>query len=617
MVPAFRAPLALAAVLSLLCACPGEETSGGGTETDMGTSTSSGESTADPDSTGADASGTGEPAGTQLVPCDPLIEEACEEGICAGHPMAGFYCRPSCSSMAEPGTPCGSDDQCLPVQPGAEQTACFDLRECEPATGAGCMVEAGDSCVVVGLDPLLTSCVPAADAGAGQACTAAGILDCGPGFGCLGADVEAGIDGECTGWCEVSGALPPGCVGCVEVVPGLGTCAECSVADDDCPAGTQCQLANELLGGACIEVGAGGPGAPCAPLDPANSCLDGLLCVPFEGDQPICLPACDPSNPMCLGEGESCVDLDLLVPGAPPDAAGVCLDVGLALCDPMAEPSGCAEGENCLDIGGGLGICGAICDPVMGDTACEGNAACFPTDGSAVNGAPFAEGNGACGADCITDAQCGGGTCLHLDGLTVDGLCGTTCTPGAPGGCGAGEGCVATPEDPAVGACMPFGNPCTLGNLGECGGGLACIPMEGRLQFGICLPSCFAHNPVACGGMPTTCHPKTDPLWHEGTCVGSDPPCSLIADDCGPGQACSVVGGGPIGGQAFLCDDAGPLGEGDDCSMDEEGCGAGVGCFGGVCAAWCDPLADACVTGTCTDVGIGFYLPPNTIGACL
>jgi hypothetical protein len=329
----------------------------------------------------------------------------------------------------------------------------------------------------------------------------------------------------------------------------------------------------------------------------------------------VCVEPCDPASPMCTGEGESCVDLDVLDPGAPSGQLGVCLAVGATICDPDMMPSTCDAGQNCLDVGGGIGICGETCDPSAGSMACDGNFACFPSDGTDISFAPFAEGNGACGAGCTSDAECGGGTCLHLDGIEADGLCGATCAPGM-GGCGPGQSCVATPEDPMVGACMAGGNVCNLGNIGECGGG-ACVPMEGNMSVGICLPACFEQDPAACGGMPDLCQVKTDPFWHEGTCVGGGEPCSLVADDCGPGRECGIVGGSAFGGQALLCDDAGPLGEGDACDPGDDQCGAGVGCIGGTCRVWCDPMAPACVTGACTDLSLGLYLPAGTIGACL
>ncbi|MEM9455177.1 MAG: hypothetical protein AAGF11_13430 [Myxococcota bacterium] len=580
-----------------------------------------GDPTGDPtglDSTGTDGS-TGEPAGMEPTPCDPEAEEPCDQGECAGSPLGGTYCRPGCSSSAEPGTPCGADDVCLPVAPGRTDTACYDVAECNVVTGEGCNLDAGEQCVVVSLDPLYTACVPGGDAGVGQACEPVGMLDCGSGLTCLGSDPEAGIDGQCTPWCEPGGALPDDCPVCLALGDSIGICSECGVLDDACPDGTQCQLANELLGGACVGVGDGGLGAPCSALDEGQSCLEGLLCVELgveEVEGAVCIEPCDPIRPACTIEGQSCLDLSALDPGVPSGQLGVCLDAGVTLCDPMLEPSTCAPGDNCLDVGDGIGICGATCDPAQGAMACEGNFACFPSDGSQISFGPFVEGNGACGVGCTTDAECGGATCLHLDGLAAQGVCGATCTPGMPGTCGVGQACVATPEDPMVGACVAGGNNCNPTNLGDCAGG-ACIPLEGEALIGICMPSCFEQDPIACGGMPAQCISKTDPFWHEGTCVGGGEPCSLVEDDCGPGQACEILGGSAFGGQALLCDDAGLLGEGDACTPDDDQCGAGVGCIGGVCRAWCDPLAPACAVGVCTDVSVGFYLPTNTLGVCL
>ncbi len=614
--------LGLASMLTTLSGCPGDDGSGSGTGTDTDVATgdtgTTGDVTGGLDSTGDDSGSTGEPAGVELMPCDPTAEMPCDQGECAGHPMSGFYCRPRCSGMAEPGTPCGSDDVCLPTTPGSMETACYDVQECDFVTGDGCNLDAGDSCVVVAFEPLQTACVPTGNTAAGDGCDPPGMLDCGPGLACLGGDLDTGAQGLCTGWCEPDGALPPNCPACIALGEQVGTCSECGVLGDDCPDGAQCQLANELLGGECVDYGPGGLGAPCEPLDPAESCQEGLLCADLDGDEeggPVCLQPCDPANPVCTGEGESCLDISLLEPEAPSGELGVCLAVGVMVCDPMAEPSTCAPGDNCLDLGG-IGICGATCDPADGTMACDPNFACFPSDGTDINFGPFTEGNGACGAGCSSDIDCGGQTCLLLDGIESDGLCGTTCTPGAPGTCAGGETCVATPGDPMIGACMPGGNNCNPTNIGDCGAA-ACVPLEGEMLIGICVASCFEQDPVACGGMPSMCQSKTDPIWHEGTCVGGGPPCSLVEDDCGPGRACGVVGGGPFGGQAFLCDDAGPLGEGGDCSGDDSACGAGVGCIGGVCREWCDPMAPVCGSGSCTDVSLGFYLPAGTIGACL
>lgn len=612
--------LGLATLFLCLCGCPGDDAGGGG-GTETGTGTGTGTATDDGlDSTGDGTAETGEPAGVQLVPCDPLAESACEEGVCAGHPISGFYCRSGCSSMAVEGTPCGADDVCLPVRPAEAQTACFDVLACDLPSGEGCNLAAGDSCVAVSLEPLRTACVPAGDAGTGQACAPAGMIECGPGLACLGSDLDTSTAGVCTGWCEPGASLPDDCDACAALNDEIGTCSECTILDDTCPADAQCQLVNELLGGVCVGLGPGGPGSPCSPLDAAQSCQEGLLCVDLDAadeGEAICLSSCDPASPMCAGEGESCLDVGVFVPGAPSGQLGVCLAVGVELCDPMARPTGCPAGDSCFDVGGGLGICGASCDPAQGEAACMvDNTACFPTEGSQIDVGPFVEGNGACGLGCSTDLECGGDTCLHLDGLETSGLCGATCTPGMPGTCSPGESCVATPEDGGVGACMVGGTTCNPNNLGQCAGG-ACIPMEGEINVGMCLPSCFGQDPNACGGAPAMCQSKSDPTWHEGTCIGGGTPCNLIEDDCGPGRACGVTGGSAFGGHAFLCDDAGPLLEGGDCSADSSACGAGLGCVSGVCRVWCDPLADACPAGTCTDVAATLYLPAGSLGVCL
>lgn len=606
-------------LLLSLTACPGDD-SGAGTQTDGATETSTGTGDSGLDSTAGTDDSTGEPAGSSLQPCDPRLDDRdCDEGVCAGSPLGGYFCRSACSSMAEAGTPCGSDDICLPVDTGAEDTACFDVRDCDFVTGDGCPSGTGDSCVVVSLEPLRTACVPTGSTGLGETCDAVEILDCSAGAACLGSNLDEEIAGRCTGWCEPVSPLPADCPACAALNDEIGTCSECTALDDQCPEGTQCQLANELLGGVCVGIGPGGPGSPCSPADAAQSCQEGLLCIDLDGvsgDQPICIGACDPASPMCSVEGQSCLDVGLFVDGAPSGQLGVCAETDVQFCEPTAEPPGCRPGDNCLDLGGGVGLCGAQCDPALGGAACTDNQACFPSDGAELDVGPFVEGNGACGTGCATDIECGGETCLHLGGLATEGLCGATCTPGMPDTCAVGSVCVVTPEDPGVGACMVGGASCNPSNIGECGAA-ACIPLQGETLIGICAQSCFSQDPVACGGMPMQCISKTDPTWHEGTCVGGGKPCDPITNDCAPGQTCGVIGGQAFGGHAFICDDAGPLAEGDDCSEDNSACGAGMSCFGDACRAWCDPLAGACAVGACTDVSLSLYLPADTLGMCL
>lgn len=597
-----------------LFGCPGDD---GGPTRDTEATTGTGDSGSDTsavDSTGADS--TGEPSGPSLEPCDPRQAEPCDQGVCSGNALGGYFCRPACSSMAEPGTACGSDDVCLPSDVG-EQLGCFDIRDCDFVTGEGCPSDT-DTCVVVSLDPLRTACVPVGDVGRGGACDPSGMLDCEGGNACLGSDIEAGVMGLCTGWCEPASPLPADCPACAPLTDSIGTCAECTVLDDTCPEGTQCQITNELLGGVCVGVGPGGPGFPCTVLDSTNSCQEGLLCIDLgeaSGGQPVCVEGCDPSDPMCSDDTQTCLDVGLFVDGAPSGQLGVCAQSDFEFCDPTLERPLCADGANCLDIGDGLGLCGAVCDPAQGDAACEGNRVCFPSDGTELNVAPFVEGNGACGLGCDTDVDCGGQTCLHLDGLAQPGLCGETCIPGGPSTCAEGSACVATPEDPGVGACVVGGTACNPMNVGDCGLA-ACIPLMGETLIGVCTVSCFSQDPVACGGMPGLCIGKTDPIWHEGTCVGGGEPCDPLGDDCGAEQTCNVAAGQAFGGHAYLCDDFGELPQGADCSADDNGCTQGHSCFDDVCRQWCDPALDRCTEGSCVDISLALYLPPGSLGVC-
>jgi hypothetical protein len=609
--------LGLGLGLVLIGGCPSD----GGqadTETDGASTGTSSSATEGPDATGVDDS-TGDPTGgpgSGLVSCDPTEEMSCAEGVCAGAPQAGFYCRPACSDTAEPGTSCGSDDVCLPVGAGNEGLACFDVADCDLLTADGCDIAAGESCVAVSLEPVRTACVPSGNTGASLPCDPLGMHDCGPGLACLGSDFEGGDPGVCTLLCLPQEALPAECATCIPLNPDIGTCTECSALDDQCPRGQQCQPTNEFLGGICVDHGTGGPGDPCVPGDPTMACLAGHLCLEGDVDDAfICVETCDPAMPMCSGD-ETCLDVGVIVPGADPGQLGLCIAGTEQYCDPDAMPTGCVIGDVCLAFDVGIGVCGSPCDPTaMGK--CDPNEFCFPELDGAPFYDPYVAGNGACGDGCATDGECGGGTCLRLDALTSTGVCGVTCDPAnGAADCGVGEGCVPTPGDPMVGACVLGGTACDPASSGECAPPTgACVALEGAAS-GVCLQSCFVQDPSACMGAGV-CHGKTDPQWHGGVCLGGGAPCDPVAQDCGPGMTCEVSGGGPIGGTALLCIEAGALPEGGDCSADDGACGEGLYCVADVCVATCDPGGPPCAMGICTDLSAQFYLPLGTVGVCL
>ena len=614
--------IAAGIILVALCGtgCPADDGAGGTegeTETegadDTGgmTMTTAGSDSGSSDD-GLDDTTTGGPMSDVLEPCDPRDDEPCDVGVCSGSGAAGYYCRPACSAMAEPGDSCGADDVCLP-DGFSDQLACFDVDGCDFLSGDPC--GPGSTCGVVSLDPVRTQCVPSPGGGLGMQCGPAGALECDPGAGCLGTDLDGDDPGSCQAWCLPGGELPDGCAQCIPLNDEIGTCSECSVLEQDCPEGQGCQLINEALGGFCVDHGPNGPGEQCNPFEAGQSCVEGSLCLETAEDDVFgCVATCDPAAPMCA-DTESCVDIGAIVPGAETGELGLCLEGGTVFCDPEMDPTGCTGGDICLAIDVGLGICGAGCDPTTGDAACEGNAACLPaTEEDVFNVEPFAEGNGACGVGCSNDGECGGGTCLLLDGVESDGICGVTCTPPMGAECQPGETCVPTPGDPGVGACVPGGESCDDAMIGGCPGPAACVVLDGGADA-VCMTPCFEQDPNACGGMSELCQVKTDARWHAGVCIGGGPACDPIMQDCPDGGTCNVIGGEAIGGISYQCEEPGALPENADCSMGE--CAAGLACFDDVCRVYCDPDNDDCAMGTCTDVSAVLYQPAGTLGVCI
>ncbi len=580
---------------------------------------------------GAPSTGTDEP-----VPCDiTLASNPCSAGICAGTPSGGYYCRDECLSTAAVGDACGDAGVCL--QDGRPDTdehalACFELDDCDYLTSTGCDTDGGESCVVVDFEPLRTACLPAGSGQAGDPCEAQAGQQCGPGLLCLGSDIEDGESGRCGELCRPGEALSSTCVECIALTAEFGTCAECNILDNpaspDCPAGTHCYPVSEAMGGVCVEFGPTTVGNECT-YDPSGSCEEGLICLEQEDetgpDPNVCVEMCDLDAPNCALPDHTCNDIGVFDAAIETGQLQLCIDTPLQLCWPTRNVD-CAGGGTCIgSTDTNAGMCLDPCDPTDGDTACEGNYACLPS-------APdelffidaFLRGNGVCGMGCGNDADCAGETCLHLDGLTENGNCGTTCDPTAdPSECPEGATCVATPEDAAVGACLWIMGECDPSATDDtCQVGTACTPLSGSSTEGICLPGCHVQNPDACDYSDlVSCIEKTGDEWHAGLCLGSPTPCDPIAQTgCEDGQTCGVLGGGAIGGQAFTCDDAGTAVEAETCAGDDVKCVEGLLCVNAddteICRRPCDPSADDCGTGTCEDISGKYYLPAGTVGAC-
>lgn len=625
-----RIEVALVVGMSVLVGCTDDpEAEERGTETEGTGGSQTGDvsmTAADESSTGGEVEETDEGLddttggveGNALIPCDPRDDEPCDVGECAGSTFSGFYCRPGCSDSAEPGTTCGSDDVCLPVtgNPG-DDLACFDVGECDVLDSSGCNLDAGETCVVASIEPFFTECVPSGGGGVGSACGPAGMHACDVGLGCFGADLDDDDSGTCQPWCVPDEPLPDGCNSCIPLGEGVGTCADCSVVAQDCPDEETCTPINEFLGGVCVPWGPGGAGESCG-FGPDEGCAEGLLCLPLEdAGGAVCVEMCQPGEgAACSIAGEQCIDLGVIVPGAPQGELGLCIPTEQQFCDPSEEVTGCDPREVCFAVAEDFGICGPACDPTEGDASCEGNFACIPSDeDGAFNVDPFIEGNGACGIGCANDGECGGDTCLLTDGLDVDGICGTTCTPGEAG-CAPEMTCVPTPGDPGVGACIPIGDPCDPALQGECAGaGGTCIVLDGEVD-GVCMPQCFVQDPGACMGMPASCQVRSDADYHAGVCLGGGDVCDPVLQDCEAEQACRVTAGGPIGGISFTCDEGGGTPAGGGCADDDEACGPGLFCFEEVCTTYCDPAADDC-PGSCQDFSAQIYQPPGTLGACV
>ncbi len=602
----------------LLPACKSGGGGSGGETEGTGSTGGTGSGTATAGSSGGSSSGTTGGTGGALMPCDPLAPD-CGADLCAGRPSAGYYCRPPCPAGASEGDACDGG-VCLPM--GApdgvvDELACYELDACDFITGDGC--EAGETCAVVDASPVRTACVPSGGSTAGEPCAPNGVLACGPGLACLGSDLDGPDPGVCGPWCVPGDPLPADCQGCIAINPDIGTCAECNILDDTCGAGTQCQPVNEFGGGLCIPFGSGGEDDPCEPVDPNATCQEGLLCLEVEQDMWSCVPTCDPKAPGCSDPDKTCNDIGLLQPDLQTGKVGVCSDLEQMFCVPGPMPVGCAQDQVCYDVGN-VGLCGDACDPLQGDMSCMGNYGCLPVDDEGKTFlAPFLAGNGVCGSGCAGDMDCTpGGTCLLLADFSSAGLCGVTCTPANPTECMAGETCVPLGADPLVGACVPGGSSCDPALPTSCGAGLHCAAIAGGAMEGTCVEACFAQQANTCSLPGDACIGRTDAPFHAGVCLGQKTPCDVLAQTgCDADQTCSVLGGGPIGGAAFVCEAAGAIPEGGDCALDASACAPGLACHEDVCRPYCDPGGAPCPQGTCTDISADVGLAAGTVGVCM
>jgi hypothetical protein len=298
-------------------------------------------------------------------------------------------------------------------------------------------------------------------------------------------------------------------------------------------------------GGFCLTTVEGGYcSAPCD----EGACVDGNVCLSFDGRLFQCLLACDlgEANP-CPRPGFGCaegLDTPVCLTGCDIDAdcgegracdpeggqagRGSCSTPDAVVGDVCGEEEDCAEGQQCF---GSSSLPAAICTTgceLDDEDPCPGDAVCRRPGFLAVRGF-----NAACFASCSEDAEC-------TEGFgCADGACepvfdvetlGQVCSAGR-GSCEAGfclsefrrgwpdSYCVATGCDPDTGDGCPGDGVCvTLGGVSapvcldgcltddECRDGYACRPSgEGRSDS--CQPACTSDE--QCGNDSFRCNAES------------------------------------------------------------------------------------------------------------
>jgi hypothetical protein len=369
-------------------------------------------------------------------------------------------------------------------------------------------------------------------------CTVA-APDCRPDYECL--DIGAGL-GVC---------LPvPVCGnGVVErgeecEPPSTATCTATCQGTGTAPVGAACTASTDCAGDTCFADTDGWPDGYCSQTRcdvdaPETSCL------PYGGDG------------LCLDVGEA---------GSP---FGMCFDQCA-----LASPD-CRADYECLDIGGGVGVCLPV--PVCGNGTVERGEECEPPGTATCTATCQGVGTAPIGAACTAATECGGDTCF-------------TDADGWPGGYCSQEGC---DLGAAATSCLPYGGDGYCLDVGDTGS-----------PYGMCFDRCAApadcRNGYACedlgGGLGGLCFPL--PVCGNGVVERGE--------ECEPPN---------VGSCSATCQGTGTAAVGAACSSDMD-C-AGDYCFAegdGWPAGYCSQLecdlsapTTSCLPyggdGYCVDVG--------------
>lgn len=600
--------------------CMPEETCEG-CPTDCGACTVCGDATCDPGET------------CTTCPADCPGCDTCGDGLCQGNesclscvadctpPLPFGSCGAACAPADGP-TACAGNSLCVPLLgglmalPAGAPTSGVCLGQeppCDPVSQFGCAT--GETCVVAispafvgwasvclggaGGQPLGAPCLPlqGVNCKAGllcheglcaapcdpaiPTCPAGTCVDVGVLFG----DGPTGAAGLCLDTCgDGSCAQPEDCVSCPT------DCGACSCGDGVCTAGEDCATCEGDCGG-----------CPCG---------DGLC----QGAESCgsCHPDCGPCT---CGDG-ACQPLETC--GTCPADCGACAICGDGACEGIESCDVCpADCGSCPLVCDAIvaATCGQACDPTTAagedPATCDANQACVPsTSQGGIAFAALYQGSGACGEGCDADDDCPmGSVCVGVSGLTTAGVCRASCEPPLSPPCPFSEACIEQPGGAAF--CAPAG-PCVPGASHGCPPASgACVEFAAAAGTGFCLVGCQAGTSPCVGG---SCHTKTDPLWHQGTCVGQPTPCDpALQTGCDTTETCQVLGGSFFGGVATVCTPAdGTAAPGAPCA---DGCGPGLICWSGTCRTTCAPPTD-CAAGPCADVSAEFGQPGQTWGVC-
>lgn len=278
------------------------------------------------------------------------------------------------------------------------------------------------------------------------------------------------------------------------------------------PTGAACLKNADCAGGTCLDWENG----YCTTLDcGAAGCADGEECLAVLSNNTICVETCT-SDADCRVPDTACKrvaegsETRQVCVGVDDDAGGA----GSA----CADPTSCQGAQTCLSAfpGGYCAALGCPAAPCGAGSTCvrvDGRPSCLATCAEDVDcgSAPGAErkcgvlqgvagspvevcisgiSGKAMGESCLSDFECGSGTCQILG----EGRCSQTQRPCFPErvaeDCNGAESCLVTGQN-RVGVCS---QPCRPGGIG-CPGATYCVAEAGAPNDGWCRPACT--NPGA------------------------------------------------------------------------------------------------------------------------